>query len=160
MISSYLYHRWKKKHSFIIKESASEIIVKINPLTSAFNSVAHFFLYSLITVVTMANKNEKTAFIQLAIIYIICLIVVLVEYYFRASFEILLDKKAKTLKTKGAEYSLQEVELEISDRSFWSTDDYDAYALYINTADGKSKLLYGTSVLWDIKELKTKLTTG
>ncbi len=105
----------------------------------------------------MANKNERTVFIQLAVIYTISLVVVLVEYYFRASFKIVFDKKNKTLTTKDAEYSLQEVELEISDRSFWRTDDYDAYGLYIKTSDGKSRLVYGPSVLWDIKELKIQI---
>jgi len=157
LIASYLYHRWKKQYSFVIKECGSKAIVKRNPLTSAFNSVAHFFLYSLLSVVTMANIDEKTAFIQLAVIYTICLLVVLVEYYFRASFQIVLDKKNKTLKTKDAVYSFQEVKLEISDRSFWRTDDYGAYGLYIKTTDDKSKLIYGTSALWDIKELKTQI---
>lgn len=159
MIASNLFHRMKRKNSFVIEENAGEIIVKRNPLTTAFNSVAHFFLYSLITVITIANANVKTVFTQLAVIYTVCLGVVLLERYFRASFEILLDKDTQTLKTKDEQYSLREAELEISDRSFWRTDDYNAYGLYVKNAEGKRELLYGYSVLWDIKELKTQIET-
>jgi uncharacterized membrane protein len=160
MICSTLLHKLKKKYSFIIVDTADEIIIKNNLTTNVFNTVGHFFLYSLLTAIVVANSSVTNIYFQLLLIYSICLIVVSVEYYYRNKFAVAIDKTKQFVKVKGEEYSLKVFsEFEISDRSFWMTDDFDLYGLYIKSADNKTKLIYGYSLLKDIQQLKTEIET-
>lgn len=160
MICSAIFHKLKKKYSFAIIETTDEIIIKKQLTTNVFNTVGHFFLYSLLTFVVAANSSMTNIYFQLLLIYSICLIVVLVEYYYRNKFAIVIDKAKQFIKVKGEDYSLRVFsEFEISDRSFWLTDDFDSYGLYIKSADNETKLIYGYSTLKDIQQLKAEIET-
>ena len=160
MICSTLFHKLKKKCSFVIIDTADDIIIKNNLTTNIFNSVGHFFLYSLLTCMVAANSSMTNIYFQLLLVYSISLVVVFLEYYYRNKFVIAINKTKQFVKVKGEEYSLEIFsEFEISDRSFWLTDDFDSYGLYIKSADNKRKLIYGYSLLKDIQQLKIEIET-
>ena len=107
-----------------------------------------------------ANSSMTNIYFQLLLVYSICLVVVFLEYYYRNKFVIAINKTKQFVKVKGEEYSLEIFsEFEISDRSFWLTDDFDSYGLYIKSADNKRKLIYGYSLLKDIQQLKIEIET-
>jgi hypothetical protein len=158
MISSNLYHKWKKRSSFTITAMGNKNIIKNSALVNIANSIGLFFILSISTVIVAANINNPNIYIQLFIIYTICLVIALSNFYWRKKFSIIIDKELKEISVKGEVFSLTEFnEFEISDRKSWLSDDLDSYGLYIKNANNDFKLVYGYSVYKDIKKLKEQI---
>jgi hypothetical protein len=157
-LSSTIVHKLKGTRSFDISSIADKVVIKKSLTTTMFNAIEHFFFYSMLTFVVAANSSLTNAYLQLLVIYSLCLIAVLIEYFNRKSFKVVIDKTKQLIKIKGQDYSLIYFsEFEISDRSFWLTDDFDSFGLYIRSVDNKRELIYGYSLLKDIQQLKNDI---
>jgi hypothetical protein len=75
MISSNLYHKWKKISSFTITDMGNKIIIKNSTLVNIANPIGLFFLLSISTVIIASNINNPNIYVQLFVIYAICLII-------------------------------------------------------------------------------------
>ena len=148
-----LLHKWGKKNSFAILETDSEIIIRSNKTLACLNSISLFFLLSIFTFIVAGSKQD--IMIYLLIIYLICLTLAIAEFLSKKKFKITIHKLSYTIILKNEHYPL--TELDISDRSFWVTDDFDSYGLYIKNHRDKPVLVYGYSVLKDIKRLKEEI---
>jgi hypothetical protein len=161
MASATLIHKFGKQNSFIIIDTEDRLIVKGNPWFNLLKSISIFFLSSLFTITALGHQNREKFFLHIAIVYIISFIFAFLNYLGKKKYSIFIDKNKKTLKTQGKIYSLREYsELEIGDYSFWLSDEYQSYGLYIKSPNKKRELIYGYSVLTDLEDLKKQIEEG
>ncbi|HEX2533139.1 MAG TPA: hypothetical protein VHK69_05360 [Chitinophagaceae bacterium] len=157
VIATTLYHRKKGLHSFLLEQEGPVLLVRNNRLTVKCNAVSRFFLYSLFTFFIASADDMRKACIALALIYAICFIVVVLEFYTQASYKAILNRSRNSIRLGKNEYPLADWSLHIRKKKYRISEEDDGYGLFLQNRKGQTRLLYGYSILQDIEALKNEL---
>ncbi|GAB2833016.1 hypothetical protein [Ferruginibacter profundus] len=154
-IFSNLYHKWKKVDSFTIFETGEQIILKNNTVTSVLSSMTYFFSLSSFSFIIATNKFNL--YFELAIIYLVSLVLAIWNFVKRKNYDIVIDKVNMEIILKTKSYSLENYTIEVSLNRRWISDDITSYGLYLKNQSNKYVLIYGYSIYKDIENLRNKL---
>lgn len=156
-IISSIFHKMKNMNSFMIIETTEQIILKNNPHTTIFNSVAHFLRISSFTF--LIASNNYNFYLELFCVYFIALLLTIRSYSHKMKYQVYVEKKSNVLRLKSNEYNLQDYTIEISDnkRWFWflELEGNDSFGLYLKSKNNKFILIYGDSIYKEIELLKS-----
>jgi|GEM_PF-5541924 hypothetical protein len=155
-IFSNLYHKWKNIDSFKIFETKDKIILQNNPLTNLLSTTSYFFTLSLFSFVIATNKFNL--YIQLIIIYLICLLLAIWNFVEKRNYNVVIEKESKKIILNAKSYLLEDYIMEVSLNRRWLSDDITSYGLYLKNQSNKYVLIYGYSIYTDIENLKNKLS--
>ena len=157
-VASALFHKWTKRNSFVVIEVDRKIIIKNGPVNNWLNSISLFFLLSVSSFMVAANASGIGIYLQLLLIYTVCLVFAVVSFLQKKKFEAIIDRETNTVAIKGKQYHFNNTsDFEVSDRNSWISDDLDSYGFFIKITRNRRKLIYGYSVLWDMEALEKKV---
>ena len=156
-IFSSIFHKMKNLNSFSIFENTEQIIIKNNPLTTIFNSVALFLRISTFTF--LIASNHYNFYLELISIYLFALLLTIRSYRNKMKFQVFVEGKLNIIRIKSNEYKLQDYTIEISDnkRWFWflELEGSDSFGLYLKSKNNQFILIYGDSMYKEIELLKS-----
>jgi hypothetical protein len=156
-IASIIYHKRKRLHSFLVEQNADFIRIKRNAVTTQFNLASRFFLYSLFTITAASLNSFTKAVTVIGSIYFLSFIAIVLEYYLKRSYHVMINTNAVTITIENEDYSLEEWTPVIRKKKYDLSENYDLYGLFIENKEAKLRLVYGYSVLWDIEALKNQI---